>query len=323
LFTYFFRRLLAALPAIFGVIVIVFLIVRLAPGDPALMLAGELATPEILQLTRERLGLDKPWFINTEAFLEQGNPLALFDTQFTAFIVNLAQGDLGASTRTRSPVLTELGNFYPATLELALGAMIVALLIGIPAGLIAAVKPNTIVDYFVTLGALIGVSMPVFWFGLLAILFFSVQLGWFPVAGRGTLAHLVLPAISLGAGSAAIIARMTRSAMLEVLSQDYVRTARAKGLAQRLVINKHAFRNALIPVVTITGLQFGTLMAGAVLTETVFTWPGIGSLLVTSILARDYPVVQGAVLLIAISFIVINLLVDMIYGAIDPRIRYD
>ncbi|MBS3965688.1 MAG: ABC transporter permease [Truepera sp.] len=323
MFTYFFRRLLAALPAIFGVIVIVFLIVRLAPGDPALMLAGELATPEILQLTRERLGLDKPWFINTEAFLEQGNPLALFDTQFTAFIVNLAQGDLGASTRTRSPVLTELGNFYPATLELALGAMIVALLIGIPAGLIAAVKPNTIVDYFVTLGALIGVSMPVFWFGLLAILFFSVQLGWFPVAGRGTLAHLVLPAISLGAGSAAIIARMTRSAMLEVLSQDYVRTARAKGLAQRLVINKHAFRNALIPVVTITGLQFGTLMAGAVLTETVFTWPGIGSLLVTSILARDYPVVQGAVLLIAISFIVINLLVDMIYGAIDPRIRYD
>jgi peptide/nickel transport system permease protein/oligopeptide transport system permease protein len=323
LFTYFFRRLLAALPAIFGVIVIVFLIVRLAPGDPALMLAGELATPEILQLTRERLGLDKPWFINTEALLEQGNPLALFDTQFTAFIVNLAQGDLGASTRTRRPVLTELANFYPATLELALGAIIVALLIGIPAGLIAAVKPNTIVDYFVTLGALIGVSMPVFWFGLLAILFFSVQLGWFPVAGRGTLLHLVLPAISLGAGSAAIIARMTRSAMLEVLNQDYVRTARAKGLAQRLVVNKHAFRNALIPVVTITGLQFGTLMAGAVLTETVFTWPGIGSLLVTSILARDYPVVQGAVLLIAISFIVINLLVDMIYGAIDPRIRYD
>ncbi|MBS3966265.1 MAG: ABC transporter permease, partial [Truepera sp.] len=249
--------------------------------------------------------------------------IGIFDTQFTTFLVNLAQGDLGTSARTRSPVLTELGNFYPATLELALGAMIVALLIGIPAGLIAAVKPNTIVDYFVTLGALIGVSMPVFWFGLLAILFFSVQLGWFPVAGRGTLAHLVLPAISLGAGSAAIIARMTRSAMLEVLSQDYVRTARAKGLAQRLVINKHAFRNALIPVVTITGLQFGTLMAGAVLTETVFTWPGIGSLLVTSILARDYPVVQGAVLLIAISFIVINLLVDMIYGAIDPRIRYD
>jgi len=297
--------------------------VRLAPGDPALMLAGEFATPELLQVTRERLGLDKPWFINTEALLAQGNPLALFDTQFTAFITGLAQGDLGASTRTRSPVLTELGNFYPATLELALGAMIVALLIGIPAGLIAAVKPNTIVDYFVTLGALIGVSMPVFWFGLLAILFFSVQLGWFPVAGRGTLLHLVLPAISLGAGSAAIIARMTRSAMLEVLSQDYVRTAKAKGLAQRIVINKHAFRNALIPVVTITGLQFGTLMAGAVLTETVFTWPGIGSLLVTSILARDYPVVQGAVLLIAISFIVINLLVDMFYGAIDPRIRYD
>ncbi|MBS3933680.1 MAG: ABC transporter permease, partial [Truepera sp.] len=206
MFTYFFRRLLAALPAIFGVIIVVFLIVRLAPGDPALLLAGEFATPELLQLTRERLGLDKPWFVNTEA-LRQGNFIGIFDTQFTTFLVNLAQGDLGTSARTRSPVLTELGNFYPATLELALGAMIVALLIGIPAGLIAAVKPNTIVDYFVTLGALIGVSMPVFWFGLLAILFFSVQLGWFPVAGRGTLAHLVLPAISLGAGSAAIIAR--------------------------------------------------------------------------------------------------------------------
>lgn len=306
MFTYFVRRILVAIPSIFGVIVIVFLMVRLAPGDPALMLAGEFATAEMLQLTRERLGLDQPWHI-----------------QFGIFVANLVQGDLGLSTRTRSPVSQELLHFYPATLELALGAIIVALLIGIPAGLIAAVRPNTIVDYFVTLGALIGVSMPVFWFGLLAILFFSVQLGWFPVAGRGTLLHLVLPAISLGAGSAAIIARMTRSTMLEVLSQDYVRTAKAKGLVQRVVINKHAFRNALIPVVTITGLQLGTLMAGAVLTETVFTWPGIGSLLVTSILARDYPVVQGAVLLIAISFILINLLVDMLYGAIDPRIRYD
>jgi peptide/nickel transport system permease protein/oligopeptide transport system permease protein len=165
--------------------------------------------------------------------------------------------------------------------------------------------------------------MPVFWFGLLAILFFSVNLGWFPVAGRGTLAHLVLPAVTLGTGTAAIITRMTRSSMLEVLNQDYVRTARAKGLANRLVINKHALRNALVPVVTIAGLQFGTLMAGAVLTETVFSWPGIGQLLVTSILARDYPVVQGAVLLIAVSFIFINLLVDLIYGTIDPRIRYD
>lgn len=323
MFTYFVRRVLAALPSIFGVIVIVFLMVRLAPGDPALLLAGEFATPELLRATRERLGLDKPWFINTEAFIEQGNPVALFDTQFTAFIVNLAQGDLGRSTRTRSPVIVELRNYFPATIELAVGAIVVALLIGIPAGLIAAVRPNTLIDYLATLGALIGVSMPVFWFGLLAILFFSVQLGWFPVAGRGTLAHLVLPAITLGTGSAAIITRMTRSAMLEVLSQDYVRTAKAKGLANRVVINKHALRNALIPVVTITGLQFGTLMAGAVLTETVFTWPGLGSLLVTSILARDYPVVQGAVLLIAISFIAINLLVDMLYGAIDPRIRYD
>ncbi|MDQ3458459.1 MAG: ABC transporter permease [Deinococcota bacterium] len=304
--TYLLRRILAALPSIFGVILIVFLMVRLAPGDPALLLAGEFATPEQLRLTRERLGLNEPGHV-----------------QFGIFLGNLVQGDLGRSTRTRREVTSELRSYFPNTLELALGAMAVALLIGIPAGIVSAVRPNTAFDYLATLGALIGVSMPVFWFGLLAILFFSVNLGWFPVAGRGTLAHLVLPAVSLGAGTAAIITRMTRSSMLEVLNQDYVRTARAKGLANHLVVNKHAFRNALIPIVTITGLQFGTLMAGAVLTETVFSWPGIGQLLVTSILARDYPVVQGAVLLIAVSFIVINLLVDLVYGAIDPRIRYE
>ncbi len=304
--TYLLRRILAALPSIFGVILIVFLMVRLAPGDPALLLAGEFATPEQLRLTRERLGLNEPGHV-----------------QFGIFLGNLVQGDLGRSTQTRREVSSELRSYFPNTLELALGAMAVALLIGIPAGIVSAVRPNTAFDYLATLGALIGVSMPVFWFGLLAILFFSVNLGWFPVAGRGTLAHLVLPAVSLGAGTAAIITRMTRSSMLEVLNQDYVRTARAKGLANHLVVNKHAFRNALIPIVTITGLQFGTLMAGAVLTETVFSWPGIGQLLVTSILARDYPVVQGAVLLIAVSFIVINLLVDLVYGAIDPRIRYE
>jgi peptide/nickel transport system permease protein len=195
--------------------------------------------------------------------------------------------------------------------------------LGIPAGILAALRPNSPLDLAVMIGALIGVSMPVFWFGLLAILIFSVELGWFPVAGRGTLRHLVLPAITLGLSSMAIIARMTRSSMLEVLNLDYIRTARAKGLFGRGVVLKHALRNALVPVVTVVGLQFGALLAGAVITETVFTWPGIGRLLVESIRARDYPVVQGSVLLIAVTFIVVNLVVDLVYGFIDPRIRYE
>ncbi|MDZ7705110.1 MAG: nickel ABC transporter permease [Trueperaceae bacterium] len=306
MFSYFIRRLLAAIPTVFGVLIIVFLMVRLAPGDPALYLAGEFAPPETIESIRERYGLNR------------SQP-----EQFVIFISNVVRGDLGRSTRTNRPVVEDLKTFFPNTLELAFGAILIALLVGIPAGVISAVRPNTPLDYLVTLGSLIGVSMPVFWFGLLAILFFSVQLGWFPVAGRGTLAHLVLPAITLGVSSMAIITRMTRSAMLEILSQDYVRTARSKGLRQERIVNKHALRNALIPVVTVGGLEFGTLMAGAVLTETVFTWPGIGRLLVDSILARDYPVVQGAVMLIAVSFILINLLVDMLYGLVDPRIRYD
>jgi len=233
------------------------------------------------------------------------------------------RGDLGRSTRTQRLVIDDLQQFFPNTLELALSAMVIAMLIGVPAGVIAALRQNTWVDLLVTIGSLIGVSMPVFWFGLVTMLYFSVHLGWLPVAGRGTLAHLVLPAVSLGLGSMAIIARMTRSSMLEVLGLDYVRTARAKGLQGARVVAKHALRNALIPVVTVGGLQFGQLLSGAVLTETVFAWPGIGRLLVDSIRARDYPVVQGAVLLIAVTFILINIAVDLIYGFIDPRIRYD
>lgn len=300
------RRILIALPAIFGVIVVVFAMVRLAPGDPAVLLAGEFADQATIERIRERFGLDRS-----------------MPEQFAVFVSNLAQGDLGRSTRTNRLVTEDLAQFFPNTLELAFGAIIVALVIGIPAGVLSAVKRNSWVDALVTFIALLGVSMPVFWFGLLAILFFSVELGWFPVAGRGTFSHVVLPAITLGVSSTAIIARMTRSSMLEVLDQDYVRTARAKGLMGRTTIIKHALRNALVPVVTIGGLEFGRLMAGAVLTETVFTWPGVGRLLVDSILARDYPVVQGAVLLIAVSFIIVNLLVDLIYGLIDPRIRYD
>ncbi len=304
--TYIARRLLTVIPTLLGVLLAVFLMVRLAPGDPAQLLAGEFATPETLADIRQRFGLDQPWY-----------------TQLGLYTLNVFQGDLGESVRTRQPVTHELADYFPNTLRLTLGAMLVALLIGVPAGIIAAIRPGTIFDLLAMLGALIGVSMPVFWFGLMAILIFSVQLGWFPVAGTGTLWHLILPAITLGTGTAAILARMTRSAMLEVLSQDYIRTARAKGVAGRVVVFKHALRNALIPVVTITGLQFGGLLEGAVITETVFAWPGIGQLLVGSILARDYPVVQGAVLLIAVAFILINLVVDLLYGAIDPRIRYD
>jgi len=305
-FEYTVRRILVALPAILGVIVVVFLMVRLAPGDPALLLAGEFADQETIERVRERFGLDKS-----------------LPEQFAAFVGNLAQGDLGRSTRTNRLVTDDLRTFFPNTLELALAGITVAFLIGIPAGVISAIRRNSWVDAVVTFIALLGVSMPVFWFGLLAILFFSVDLGWFPVAGRGTFSHLVLPAITLGVSSTAIITRMTRSSMLEVLDQDFVRTARAKGVLNRSLIIKHALRNALVPVITVAGLEFGRLLAGAVLTETVFTWPGIGRLLVDSILARDYPVVQGAVMLIAISFILVNLVVDLVYGVIDPRIRYD
>lgn len=306
MFEYTIRRILVALPAILGVVVVVFLMVRLAPGDPALLLAGEFADQETIERVRERFGLDRS-----------------MPEQFVAFVGNLAQGDLGRSTRTNRLVTDDLRTFFPNTLELALAGITVAFLIGIPAGVISAIRRNTWLDAVVTFVALLGVSMPVFWFGLLAILFFSVDLGWFPVAGRGTFSHLVLPAITLGVSSTAIITRMTRSSMLEVLDQDYVRTARAKGVLNRSLVVKHALRNALVPVITVAGLEFGRLLAGAVLTETVFTWPGIGRLLVDSILARDYPVVQGAVMLIAISFILVNLVVDLVYGVIDPRIRYD
>jgi len=306
LLQYTLRRILTAFPSVLGVMIIVFAMVRLAPGDAAQNLAGEFADPQTIELIRERFGLNEPQHV-----------------QFYRFVTGVLQGDLGTSTRTYRPVTADLANFFPNTIELALGAIFVALLFGIPAGILAAMRPNSAFDLTVMIGALIGVSMPVFWFGLLAILIFSVQLGWFPVAGRGTLMHLLLPAITLGLSSMAIIARMTRSSMLEVLNQDFIRTARAKGLFGSAVVMKHALRNALVPVVTVIGLQFGALLAGAVITETVFSWPGIGRLLVDSIRARDYPVVQGSVLLIAVSFIFVNLVVDLIYGFIDPRIRYE
>lgn len=306
MFQYTLRRILVALPSLFGVLVIVFLMVRLAPGDPAQLLAGEFADAATVERIRERFGLNDS-----------------MPVQFQRFVTGAVQGDLGRSTRTGRLVTEDLADYFPNTIELASAAILFAIVVGILLGVVSALNPNSWVDALAMILALIGVSMPTFWFGLLAIRFFAVDLPWFPVAGRGTFAHLVLPAVTLGFSSTGIIARMTRSALLEVLGQDYVRTARAKGGPPRMVIFKHALRNALVPVLTVAGLEFGSLLAGAVITETVFTWPGVGRMLVNSILARDYPVVQGTVLLIAVSFIAVNLIVDLIYGLIDPRIRYD
>ena len=304
--TYLLRRILIAVPTLLGVVLLVFLMVRLAPGDPAILLAGEFATPETLEAIRTRYGLDRP-----------------LPEQFALYLGALLQGDLGESARSRRPVLEELKTYFPNTVVLATAAILVALATGIPLGILAALRQGSWLDLGVMVLALLGVSMPVFWFGLLAILIFSVELGWFPVAGKGTLAHLVLPAVTLGINATALLARMTRGTLVEVLSQDYIRTARAKGLAERVVIFKHALRNALIPVVTVAGLEFGSLLAGAVITETIFAWPGLGQLLVGSNLSRDYPVVQGAVLLVAFTFTLVNLMVDLLYAWIDPRVRYD
>lgn len=304
--SYIIRRLLLSIPVLIGVVTLVFLSLRLMPGDPALIMAGEAAPQEVVQRLRDQLGLDRPLLV-----------------QYGIYMGNLLRGDLGQSVRTRRPVLREISVRFPATMELAAASMAIAVFIGLIAGLVSATRQYSLLDYGTMVIALLGISVPVFWFGLMAMWFFSVRLGWFPVAGRGTLRHIVLPAITLGAMSAGMIARMTRSSMLEVMRQDYVRTARAKGMSERVVQLKHALRNALIPVMTVTGLQFGTLLGGSVLTETVFTWPGVGRLMVDSIMNRDYPVVQGAVLLIAVVFTAVNLLVDIMYSLVDPRIRYD
>ncbi len=303
---YVLRRLLLTVPVLLGVTFIIFAMVRLTPGDPAQVIAGEQATRDTVETVRRSLGLDQP-----------------IPLQYVRFLRDLIRGDMGRSTRSLRPVTRELADRFPNTIELTLAGMLVASLIGIGAGVVSATRRNRWPDTLSMLFALGGVSMPVFWLGLMLILVFSVQLGWLPPVGRGTWAQLILPAVTLGTASAAILARMTRSSLLEVLRQDFVTTARAKGLNERFVIYKHALKNAMIPVVTVMGLQFGTLLAGAVLTETVFAWPGIGRLIVESILARDYPVVQGAVLLAALTFVFVNLVVDVLYSVLDPRIHYD
>ncbi|MCI2425180.1 ABC transporter permease [Candidatus Acetothermia bacterium] len=304
--SYIFRRLLLAIPTLIGVSILVFGMVRLLPGCPAVAIAGVHATPEFIRQVRQDLGLDKR-----------------LDLQYFLFMRRLIRGDIGISTRTSRPVTTEIWDRFPPTVELTVASMLIAMIIGINAGIVSAVKPYSIFDNTSMFGALFGVSVPVFWLGLMLMLLFSVILGWLPSAGRGTMAHLILPSITLGVASAAVNARMTRSCMLDVLHQDYIRTAHAKGLREQVVIIKHALKNAVIPVITILGLQFGILLGGAVLTETVFAWPGVGRLLVDSILARDHPVVQGTVLLLAVIFVFINLFTDLLYSLFDPRIRYE
>jgi len=300
------RRLALTVPVLLGVATLVFSLIHLIPGDPAQAMLGEAATPQDVEELRRRLGLDRP-------LLEQ----------YGAFLSGVTRGDLGTSLRTGQPVASQILERMPATAELAAAAMIVAILCSIPLGIAAAVRRGTGVDHGAMTLALAGVSIPNFWLGPLLAIIFSVELGWVPVSGRGTLAHLVLPAFSLGAALAAILARMTRATLLEELREQYVVAARARGVSRTRAVMRHAFRNSLIPVVTLIGLQFGSVLTGAVITETIFAWPGIGRLLIQSIGFRDYPLVQGCILLIAVTYVGVNLLTDLVYGILDPRIRYE
>ena len=304
--SYVVRRIFLMIPVLLGVSLLVFAMVRMLPGCPAIGIAGVHASPEFIEYIREEFGLDKGLHI-----------------QYFIFLGRLLRGDLGISTHSRRPVATEIWTRLPHTVELAIASSLIALLLGITAGIISATKQYSIFDNASMLFALLGVSLPVFWLGLLMMILFSVTLGWLPATGRGTILHLILPAFTLSVASTAINARITRSSMLEVLGQDYITTARSKGLRDQIVIYKHALKNSLIPVITLLGLRFGTLLGGAVLTETVFAWPGVGRLVVAAILARDFPVVQGVVLVLAGGFVFVNLFVDMLYSLLDPRIRYE
>ena len=334
MFLYFIKKLGVIIPTFFGVTLVAFVFIRLLPGDPVMLMAGERGMSEERHaMLMAQMGYDKPIIV-----------------QYGNYLMDLAQGDFGTSIITRRPILEEFGALFPATLELSACAMLLAILFGLPAGMIAATKRGSAFDHTVMTGALAGYSMPIFWWGLLLIIFFSGTLGWTPVSGRISLlyyfepvtgfmlidsflsgqegafssavSHLILPSIVLATIPLAVIARQTRSAMLEVLSEDYVRTAKAKGLGPQRVIGFHALRNALIPVITVIGLQVGVLFAGAILTETIFSWPGIGKWMVDSIFRRDYSAVQGGLLLIAAIVMLVNLSVDLLYGLINPQIRH-
>ena len=328
---YIIRRVLLLIPTLFGVTLLVFFMLRLTPGDPAELLLGERASEEALEQMREYLGLKKPLYV-----------------QYGMFLGRLLEGDLGETIWTRQKVWVEVKQRFPATIELSIAAMVISSFLGVIFGIISATRQYSLFDYLSMLGALIGVSMPIFWLGLVLMLIFSLHLGLLPMSGRlsigveldpitnflildallaknwaalrDALWHLTLPAFTLSTIPMAIVARMTRSSMLEVLRQDYIKTARAKGLAEHVVIIKHGLRNALVPVVTVVGLQFGILMAGAILTETIFAWPGVGKWMYDAVMQRDYMVIQGGTLIIATVFVVVNLAVDVLYAVINPRI---
>ncbi|AGB40429.1 ABC-type dipeptide/oligopeptide/nickel transport system, permease component [Halobacteroides halobius DSM 5150] len=305
--TYIARKSLMAIPILLGIATITFLLnFVFVPGDPVRIAMGQSADPETLKMIREEMGLNDPLYV-----------------QYFRFIGRLVQGDLGESFTSQRPVINIILERLPATAQLAGSAMLVAIIIGVTAGVISAVMPNSIWDYLFMTLAMIGVSMPVYWLGLVLILIFSLNLDLLPVSGYGSWQHLILPAIALGSRQAAKIARMTRSSMLEVIGKDYIKTARAKGVAERIVVIKHGLRNALIPVVTVIGTQMGYLLGGTVLTETTFSWPGLGRLAVDAVMKRDFPLIQGTVVFLASVFIIVNLLVDISYGFLDPRINYD
>jgi ABC-type dipeptide/oligopeptide/nickel transport system permease component len=303
---YLLRRLLLTIPVLLGVATLVFALIHLVPGDPAQSMLGEGASPQEVTALRHSLGLDRPLL-----------------SQYAAFLGGVARGDLGTSFRYGTPVAREIGARLYRTAQLAVAAMAVAICIAIPLGILAAVFRGTAVDYAAMTFALAGISMPNFWLGPLLAILFAVKLGWLPVAGTGSVGHLVLPAITLGAALAAILARMTRASLLEELRELYLTAARARGLSRTRAILVHAFRNSLIPIVTIVGLQFGAVLTGTIITETIFAWPGVGRLLIQSINFRDYPLVQGCILFISFTYVFVNLLTDLTYGFLDPRIRFD
>jgi peptide/nickel transport system permease protein len=303
--SYSLRRILYLIPVLFGVSVISFSLLHFIPGDPAVVLAGIGATPEALAGIRAEYGLDAP-----------------LPVQYVNYVARAARGDLGISIRTRDPVARTLMTRLQLTFQLTLLSMLLSISLGVLAGVLAATHHNSWLDTSIMVTALAGISIPGFWLGLLLLVVFAGGLRWLPAGGSGTPLHLVLPAIVLGTSGAAVIARMTRSSMLEVIRQDYLRTLRANGVSERLIVYKHALRNALNPVITVVGLQFGFLLGGAVIVESVFALPGVGTLLVNAIFNRDYPIVQGGMLLIAVVFVLVNLLTDLMYGLVNPRIRY-
>lgn len=304
--SFFLRRVALTVPVVMGVVTLVFLFLHMIPGDPVEVLLGEQALQADRDALRKELGLDRPLVV-----------------RYGAFVAGLFRGDLGKSISLRRPVSELILSRYPATLRLTAAAMLVSLLLALPSGVVSGLRPSTLWDHATMFGALLAVSMPNFWLGPLLILLFSIHLGLLPVSGSEGVQSIVLPALTLGCSMAAIVARMTRSSVLECLREEYVLTARAKGLSETTVVWKHVLRNALLPVITVSGMQFGSLLAGSIITETIFSWPGLGSLTVQAIQTRDYPLVQGCVLAIALSYGAVNFVTDLLYGWIDPRIRFD